>query len=254
MLRLTTPATLLMLMRLIKIAAGTFMLKNPGVMFFYSNGHSDDYKNTVSLCASVGGSPPAVHSDADVGFIVSIANSDNAGVWLGADKVTDKSFKWSDHSTFDYASWADGQPNCPTFICSLIVTVDESQSDRRKMKAVPIMEKHRQVCKIELSDDVAIEKAYLSTLRNGSGVMQSHDAEQLVEILFNDEISSVRTLVQRMKTIRRVSHEAGQARVIACMTFVFTILLAFVVFHIYKVQNSYLHLKQLTSEQRDIND
>lgn len=252
---LATPATLLFLLNLICIAAGTFMIKDLTSLYFYSNGHADEYTNTLTLCASMGGSPPAVHSEADVDFMISIAKSDEtAGIWLGADKKNDNTFKWSDNSAFDYASWTIGQPSCPTFKCSLILIAEDSRTDRRKMKAVPVFEKNRQICKIDLSDDVAIEKAYLSTLRNESGFMRGHDAEQLIKILFDDEISSVRTLVSRMKAIKKVASDAGQARSIACVSLVLTAILAFVVVYVYRVQNSYLHIKQLTSEQRDVND
>lgn len=169
--------------------------------------------------------------------------------------MNERTFKWTDESIFDYASWAEGQPFCDKVnLCSLVLICRSSQSDHKKMKAKPIGEKQRQVCVIDLTDDVAVEKAYLSTLRNDTGTMRAHDADQLVEILFHDEISSVRTLVQRMKTIRKVSAEASLAKGIACATLVLTFLLCFIVFYLYRVQNSYLHLKHVTNAQRDVSD
>ena len=232
-----------------------FMRRDDHTIFFYTNGQTGDYKSTIAACASVGGSLPSIHGEEDVDFLVALAGPDRAAsVWLGANKINDKTFEWSDGSIFDYADWSTSQPDCPTFVCSLVLVCRQSQTDHRKMKAEPIMNQHRQVCRIDLSNDAAVEQAYLATMRNESGVMRDQDADQLVRILFNDDIGDVRTLVRRIKLLRRVSADVVVAKGAAAVSLLLSLLLAFIVLYVYKVQNSYLHNRHVQVVSRNVTD
>lgn len=240
------------------VVVGEFRSKGDGKsIYFHSNGHVGEYGKTVQLCDWIGGRLPSLHSNDDAQFLAQFTSSDtvNPGIWLGADRVDGKTFRWSDGSEFDYANWIPGQPDCVNYKCSLILIAQISQSDHLKMKADKVFNKHRQVCVIDMEDDAAVEKAYQSCLRNESGIFTQQDAGQLAGILFgDDDVSDVMTVVRRMKTIKRVSDDVKLVKVISCIPFVVSVILLFVVYYIYKMQNSYLHLKQSTSIQRDVSD
>lgn len=53
----------------VQLTTATFVLKDRSTMLFYTNGHAADLKESVALCAKVGGTLPFIHSDADADLI-----------------------------------------------------------------------------------------------------------------------------------------------------------------------------------------
>ncbi|KAF1383035.1 hypothetical protein PFLUV_G00150070 [Perca fluviatilis] len=86
-----------------------------GSRCFSFNFQGKSWSDAETFCKSAGGNLASIHSEEEHVFLKTFVNQvsgENRRTWIGGfDSVQEGVWMWIDGSTFDYKSWADGQPD-----------------------------------------------------------------------------------------------------------------------------------------------
>uniref|UniRef100_A0A8C9Z858 Galactose-specific lectin nattectin-like n=1 Tax=Sander lucioperca TaxID=283035 RepID=A0A8C9Z858_SANLU len=86
-----------------------------GSRCFSFNFKGKSWVDAENFCKSKGGNLASIHSVEEYEFLRTFINQisgENRRTWMGGfDSVKEGEWMWSDGSTFDYKSWAPGQPD-----------------------------------------------------------------------------------------------------------------------------------------------
>ncbi|XP_039674880.1 galactose-specific lectin nattectin-like [Perca fluviatilis] len=86
-----------------------------GSRCFSFNFHAKRWIDAEHFCKAAGGNLASVYSEEEYVFLKTFINQvtgENRRTWIGGfDSVKEDMWMWSDGSTFDYKSWAPGQPD-----------------------------------------------------------------------------------------------------------------------------------------------